>query len=210
MSWTEILGYAAALAVLATFCMSHMIPLRIVALGSNVLFCVYGAAAQIYPVLILHAVLLPINMIRLVQMRRLVRDVRAAQTGPLSIESLVPLRRLRRFAAGATLVRKDDAADRLYYVAEGTLEVPDLRRRLGPGTLVGEIGVFSPYRRRSATVLCVTDCKVYELSEGDAKQLYFQDRSFGFAVLQLMMTRLIEDSRPKLRIVPQTTMADRS
>jgi len=208
MSWVEILGYAASVAVLATFCMSTMIPLRVVALGSNVLFCLYGAAANIYPVLVLHAVLFPINTIRLVQMRRLVRHVRAAQTSTLSIASLLPFMRIRKLAAGETLVRKDDVADRLYYVVEGTLDVPELGRSLGPGTLVGEIGVFSPYRKRSATVICRTDCQVYELSESNAKQLYFQDRSFGFAVLQLMITRLIEDSRAHPKPSPETTAED--
>lgn len=42
MSAVELLGYAASIAVLATFCMSTMIPLRVLALVSNVLFMLYG------------------------------------------------------------------------------------------------------------------------------------------------------------------------
>ena len=198
MSWTDILGYAASGAVLATFCMRTMIPLRGVALASNVLFIAYGAAIQLYPVLVLHLILLPINAIRLVQMQRLVRHVRAAQTQALSINSLLPFMHRRDFAAGQTIVRKDEAADRLYYLAEGKVEIPEFGKVLGPGTVVGEIGVFSPHGVRMATAICQTYCQVYELSESDAKQLYFQDRSFGFAVLQLMITRLIEDSRASL------------
>ena len=44
-----------------------------------------------------------------------------------------------------------------------------------------------------ATVVCVTDCEIYEMNESKAKQLYFQDRSFGFAVLQLIIARLTEN-----------------
>jgi len=44
MSWVEVLGYAASATVLASFCMSTMIPLRILALASNVLFAPYGEA----------------------------------------------------------------------------------------------------------------------------------------------------------------------
>jgi CRP-like cAMP-binding protein len=43
-------------------------------------------------------------------------------------------------------------------------------------------------------VICRTDCNLFELTEHKAKQLYFQDRSFGFAVLQLIITRLAENN----------------
>ena len=52
MTWIDFLGYAASASVLITFCMSTMVPLRTVALCSNVLFASYGAFAHIYPVLI--------------------------------------------------------------------------------------------------------------------------------------------------------------
>jgi hypothetical protein len=71
MSGVNLLGYAASIAVLATFCMNGMFSLRFVALLSNVLFASYALFAHIQPVLILHAVLLPVNLIRLVQSFRL-------------------------------------------------------------------------------------------------------------------------------------------
>jgi len=52
MLWVDLFGYAASATVLATFCMSTMIPLRILALVSNVLFSVYGYFNHPYPVLI--------------------------------------------------------------------------------------------------------------------------------------------------------------
>ncbi len=67
MAWIDLLGYAASATVLATFCMTTMIPLRIIALVSNILFTAFGAWAHIYPVMILHLILLPVNTVRLVQ-----------------------------------------------------------------------------------------------------------------------------------------------
>jgi CRP/FNR family transcriptional regulator, cyclic AMP receptor protein len=49
MDWVNLLGYAAAASVLATFCMRTMIPIRILALVSNVLFCLYGYLGNLYP-----------------------------------------------------------------------------------------------------------------------------------------------------------------
>jgi hypothetical protein len=65
----EALGYAASLAVLATFLMQSMFSLRIVAILSNLLFVSYGYRAHIHPVLLLHSALLPINLARLAACR---------------------------------------------------------------------------------------------------------------------------------------------
>ena len=65
MSWIDVVGYSAALAVLAAFCMSSIVPLRIVAILSNVLFALYGLSAHLYPVFLLHSILLPINVFKL-------------------------------------------------------------------------------------------------------------------------------------------------
>jgi CRP/FNR family transcriptional regulator, cyclic AMP receptor protein len=195
MLWVEVLGYAASATVLATFCMSTMIPLRILALISNVLFCSYGYFDHLYPVVVLHAILFPVNLLRLVQFQRLVRDVRNAHREDLSIQSLLPYMTTRKLAAGEILIHKGEKADRLYYLADGELEITDFGKTLEPGAMLGEIGVFAQHQERTATVVCRTDCRVYELSESKAKQLYFQDRSFGFAVLQLIINRLLENNR---------------
>jgi hypothetical protein len=62
---SDLVGYAAASAVLASFLMRSMVPLRLVAILSNILFLSYGYLAHIHPVLLLHAALLPINIARL-------------------------------------------------------------------------------------------------------------------------------------------------
>jgi CRP-like cAMP-binding protein len=77
---------------------------------------------------------------------------------------------------------------------DGELEILDFNKVLNPGAVVGEIGVFTPNQVRTATVVCRTECILFELSENKAKQLYFQNRTFGFAVLQLIIARLIENN----------------
>jgi len=70
MNATELLGYLASLLVLATFCMRGMLSLRVLAIASNLAFIVYAVLAGIHPVLLLHALLLPMNVWRLVQSRQ--------------------------------------------------------------------------------------------------------------------------------------------
>lgn len=198
------LGYAASAAVLATFCMSTMIPLRVVALGSNVLFMAYGYADHLYPVFVLHAILFPINALRLVQFQRLLRDMRDAHRKDLPIQSLLPYMTRKKYAAGETLVRKGESADRLYYLVNGELEVTEFNKVLMPGAIVGEIGVFAVNQLRTATVVCRTDCSLLELIGHKAKQLYFQDRSFSFAVLQVIIDRLVENNERLMEVMART------
>jgi len=61
------LGFVAAGLVLATFCMKRLVPLRAMAITSNLAFILYGYAAGIEPVLVLHLILLPINVMRLLE-----------------------------------------------------------------------------------------------------------------------------------------------
>lgn len=194
-SWIDLLGYAASAAVLATFCMSTMIPLRILGLISNVLFCSYGYLDHLYPVLILHGILFPVNLMRLLQFQRLIRDVRRSSRDDLSIKALLPYMSVRDLGAGQTLVRKGERADRLFYLADGELEVTEIGKVLRSGAVVGEIGVFAQNQERTATIVSRTTCRLYELSARKAKELYFQDKTFGFAVLQLIINRLLENNK---------------
>jgi CRP/FNR family transcriptional regulator, cyclic AMP receptor protein len=192
--WAELIGYAAALSVLATFCMTTMVPLRIVALASNVLFCVYGASEHIYPVLALHAALFPLNLVRLVQVLRARRDLAALTSADGALAQLLPHMTLRIVPAGTTLFRKGDIADRLYYVASGALRIADVGKTVQAGTVIGEIGIFAPDQRRTASVVTMSECRLYELSDRLARRLFFQSSTFGYAVLQMIIARLLENS----------------
>jgi CRP/FNR family transcriptional regulator, cyclic AMP receptor protein len=193
MSWVDLLGYTASASVLLTFCMSTMVPLRIIAICSNVLFAAFGALAHIYPVLVLHIVLLPVNIGRLTQAIWLFKNVQAIQPPEMPIASLLPVMSRRLVQAGQVLITKGDKADRLYYLAKGTMTIPELGKVIQPGEVLGEIGIFARDQLRTATVVCVEDCEVYEMSESRARQLYSEDRSFGFAILQLIIARLTEE-----------------
>lgn len=68
---TDILGFVAAGLVFATFCMRSMHMLRCVAVMSNIAFVAYGFTADLLPILLLHALLLPINLAWLLLPERL-------------------------------------------------------------------------------------------------------------------------------------------
>lgn len=67
---TDTLGYVAASLVFATFCAQRMASLRALAIASNVAFIGYGYLDSLWPILILHCAMLPINIVRCRQSMR--------------------------------------------------------------------------------------------------------------------------------------------
>jgi hypothetical protein len=61
----EAFGWLASSLTLATFICSDMRRLRFAALAANAAFIAYGALAQLWPVLVLHLLLVPVNLWRL-------------------------------------------------------------------------------------------------------------------------------------------------
>lgn len=67
---TDCLGYVASVLVLAAFSVQSMRTLRYVAIASNFAFISYAIGAGLPPILILHGILLPINVLRLIELHR--------------------------------------------------------------------------------------------------------------------------------------------
>jgi hypothetical protein len=78
MELAEVFGYAASGLVLAGSAMRNMIPLRLLSIASNIAFIAYGLVAGILPILLLHVTLLPLNIYRVAELRRLIRKMHSA------------------------------------------------------------------------------------------------------------------------------------
>jgi hypothetical protein len=61
----DLFGYVASFLVFATFYMKRMSALRVTAIASNVAFLGYAWYQGLTPILVLHAALLPLNILRL-------------------------------------------------------------------------------------------------------------------------------------------------
>src|SRR5262249_58919607 len=171
MTLIDGLGYLASSLVLLTFCMGTMLWLRGVAICSNLAFIGYGVGAEVYPVLILHLVLLPLNVCLLLQMALLLRKAKLAAATDLSPAWLQPFMRARRFKVGETIFQKGDFADSLYMIASGAIRLPEIDQRLSAGELFGEVGLFSVERRRTQTAVAATDVELLWISGGELKKL---------------------------------------
>src|SRR5215471_9562136 len=197
--WILLAAWVAALLVFASFFMKTMIPLRVVAIGSNVAFISYallgfryGIFGRVYPILVLHSCLLPLNIVRLSQIKRLVAVVQRASDEEV-LRALLPYMRSELQPGGTVLFRQGDPADRLYLVQSGTVLFVETETHAGVGDVFGEVGLFAPRGARTLTAVCERDCRLAGIDRDKVLELYYQDPKFGFFLIRLVAGRLLGD-----------------
>jgi CRP/FNR family transcriptional regulator, cyclic AMP receptor protein len=182
-----------------------MIPLRISGIAANCFFIAFGFFGAIYPTLILHVIRLPLNAIRLYQMLQLVRCVREASEGDLSMDWLKPFMTRRNWKKGGILFHKSDAADRLFYIVSGHFRLNEIGLAIGHGQVIGELGLLAPGNRRTQTCECVAEGETLVISYDSVRQLFFQNPKFGFYFMRLATQRLFNNVGRLERALEQRT-----
>lgn len=190
--WTEVVGYLAASLGLATFAMKGMLPLRALAVAMNATFAVYGYLAGIELLWIAHVVQLPINGFRLIEIWQTRRRAARAMREDLSVDPLLPFMLEVKRRKGTELFAKGDPAEIMYYIARGSIRIIEIDRICRAGDLIGEIALFTPDRRRTATAICETDCVLFALTGKKATELSLEQPEFGLYLMRLITSRLID------------------
>ena len=148
----------------------------------------------IYPTLVLNLVLLPLNTLRLHQMRKLIQDVEAAASmGETSIDWLKPFMSRRSFRKGDIVFRKGDTADAMYYSVTGRYRLKEMGIEIPVGHVFGDLGFLAPDNRRTQTIECTEDGEVLTATYQQVKELYFQNPQFGFFFMRLTSERLFDN-----------------
>ena len=111
----EALAWLAAVLVFTCFFMKTIIPLRMFAIASNLAFVAYAAAgvyegllSKVLPILVLHTALIPLNFMRLSEVRQLIKSVRQMRGSDLPYDFLIPFMRAvpRRASASRSSIRR--------------------------------------------------------------------------------------------------------
>jgi CRP/FNR family cyclic AMP-dependent transcriptional regulator len=209
-SITVVLGFIAGALYITSHYMKTMVPLRICEIASNALFVIYGAMYPSWPTLALYGILVPLNSVRLYEMLQLVKKVRSASQGDLSMDWLKPFMHKHSYKKGEVLFHKDDHAEEMFYIVSGTCRIKELGIDLQPGQLVGELGFLTPEHKRTQTVECTDDVEMLTITYDKVGELYFQNPTFGFYFLRLTSERLLQNLKRlehELEARPQVSRA---
>ena len=122
-----------------------------------------------------------------------------AGISPAELALLAEMMETERVRPGEILCAAGESADRIYVVAAGRLNVnlPGSQtplRRLGPGDLLGEYGMFS-HQGRTATVLADTETILLSLDYARFRAFLLQYPSATLMLLQTAIERLVHAER---------------
>ena len=201
MDLANLMGLIGGMFYIASLYLKTMVPLRAAAIASNFFFVGYGLLAKALPTFFLYIVLLPINCVRLYQMLQLIKKVKTASQGDLSMDWLKPFMSKRNHYKGDVLFRKGDQANEMFFTVSGKFRVIELGVELPPGHILGEMGLLAPENRRTASVECLEDGQVLTITYDKVRELYFQNPSFGFYFLRLTTERLMQNVARLERII---------
>jgi serine phosphatase RsbU (regulator of sigma subunit)/HAMP domain-containing protein len=136
---------------------------------------------------------------RLEQAKLMASGVQEMFGGGSSYEWLLPHMEEETYRAGDTLFRKGDRSDKLYYIHEGWVTLPEIGKRVSPGHVLGEMGVFRPSRERSLSAVCETDLRLASITHERLFDLYSRDAKVGFHLIQMITQRYLDSLREETR-----------
>ncbi|MEL7252833.1 MAG: cyclic nucleotide-binding domain-containing protein [Pseudomonadota bacterium] len=187
----EAIGWTASILTVATYAVNTMIPLRILAIVSSVFFLIYGIMTEIWPMVMMEALLLPINSYRFWQILSLRNALtRVTEDKEPDFSVVKSYGKKRTFDAGSIVFEKGDPVDSLYFLAQGRVAIEGIGVELHDGEIFGEMAFFTESATRTATVRCLEDTLVYELDKTRFMRLQFEDPGFGMAIMRTITRRL--------------------
>jgi two-component system nitrate/nitrite response regulator NarL len=122
-------------------------------------------------------------------------QVKQAEGGSTALGRLIPHMTLQKIKARGVLFKKGDASDSLYYVLKGRVHLAEIDVNVGPGTLLGEVGLFTAERKRTLTARATTDLDVLWITAIDAMRICYQDPEIALYLMQLITGRLLDFPR---------------
>ena len=188
---SNILALIAGIFLALAFVVRTIVLMRVLTIVSIVLFLASAALSGSVPSFFMYLLALPINVIRLVQIRNLVK--RARMSAQVSVNWLKPFMTPRNYIKGDVLFRKGDAATEMLLTVTGKFLVTEIAIELPPGRILGELGFLTPKNKRTQTVECIEDGEVLTITYEKLLEIYFQNSEFGYYLLRLTSDRLLQN-----------------
>jgi CRP-like cAMP-binding protein len=138
------------------------------------------------PILVLHALLFPLNVCRLAQNFRLKKRVQSASDSDAGKLLILPYMNRLSLPAGAVIFRKDEPSDQIYYVIEGMVELIEQCETRGHGELMGLLGVFNLGGVRLDTAISSTPVHLGAMSVADVERALLHDAALNRFLLKIL------------------------
>ena len=121
------------------------------------------------------------------------RQIKEAEGGAMDLDWLLPHMTHRHLPRDTIVFRKGDTGTELLYLQRGTIRLEEIGAEITAGTMIGEIGIFSPFHERTSTAVCTSEVDLFTLTSDQVKRLYLLNPQFALYVVYLIAKRLMAD-----------------
>jgi serine phosphatase RsbU (regulator of sigma subunit) len=97
------------------------------------------------------------------------------------------------FKRGASLFKAGDPAEKMFYIHKGALRLVELNKIVGAGQFIGEMGIFSPLKTRTASAVCEEDLETYTMGRDEIINFFSRDPNLAITLIQISIKRFIEN-----------------
>jgi CRP-like cAMP-binding protein/uncharacterized protein (DUF697 family) len=181
--------------------------MRALCIVSVVFFLTAAILAGSVQHFLMYFLALPVNIIRLVQIRSLVKKARSSARGDLSLDWLRPFMTPRHYQKGDVLFRKGDDATEMFLTVSGKFLVTEISVEIPPGRIVGELGFVSPKNQRTQSVECSESGEALSVTYEKLHDIYLQNPEFGYFFLRLTTDRLFQNHARLTGLVEESKAA---
>jgi phosphoserine phosphatase RsbU/P len=111
----------------------------------------------------------------------------------LSCQWPISLMTHESYKKGDMLFKKGDKAEKMFYIKKGCIRLIEINKIIGQDQVIGEMGVFSPFKERTASALCEDDLEVYTMGRDEVLKFFSEDPAVAFNLMQISIKRFIEN-----------------
>jgi diguanylate cyclase (GGDEF)-like protein len=190
-----LVGLTDVASLLLLFAAFRPVPLRmreaLVVVGAVVAACA-GLGGLFYAAA-LAALAALVALVRLIELHKLMKLVGTDVSDEHLLAALKPYMAPRLFRAGETIFTRGDKATSLFYLVDGSINLPEINEHVPKGQLFGEIALFTKDRARTLGAKAETDVHALEMQAGDLINLVRSNPQIGFFLIGLITQRLTHD-----------------
>jgi sigma-B regulation protein RsbU (phosphoserine phosphatase) len=97
------------------------------------------------------------------------------------------------YKKGDLLFKAGDKAEKMFYIKKGAIRLKEINKVIREGEVIGEMGIFSPFKERTASAVCEDDLEVYTMGRDEVIKLFSKDPMLAINLIQLSIKRFIEN-----------------
>ncbi len=102
------------------------------------------------------------------------------------------------YKKGDLIFKTGDKADRMFVIKKGAIRLVEINKVVREGDIIGEMGLFSPDNKRTASAVCEEQLEVYTISRADLIAMFSKNPNLAIEIMQLSFERFIENLKSQI------------